>query len=75
MSKVDANVCYGYMEVGGLTVRPEGFSFVSELPLLAIRSICSEYSTPLDLAMIGPIMHELGKWRTMQPLAEGFGPA
>jgi hypothetical protein len=35
MWKVDTNVCYGYMEVGRLTIRPEGFSFVSELPLLA----------------------------------------
>jgi hypothetical protein len=50
MSKVDANVCYGYMEVGRLTMRPEGFSFVSELPLLAIYVL--SIPPPLDLAKV-----------------------
>jgi hypothetical protein len=50
MSKVDANVCYRYMEVGRLTMRPEVFSFVWELPLLAIYVL--SIPPPLDLAKV-----------------------
>jgi hypothetical protein len=41
MSKVDANVGYGIWRSGrrNLTMRPEGFRFVSELPLLATSRV------------------------------------
>lgn len=51
-----------------LTIRPEGFRLVSELPLLATYVL----SILLDFAIIGPTMYELGRWRRMQALEEGF---
>jgi len=53
-------------------IRPAGFGFglVSVTPC----NICSKHSIPLVFAMIGPIMHELARWRTMQPLVQGVRP-